>query len=105
MTRITQHAAERRFHQGMLYILGMTDQGRKTPDPGELLAVASIMGYLAAYAFPDCNLYDVKRTMVLAFEPLSSSVEVERLVDQALKLAEVFRRPWTEPGDPTGPTI
>ncbi|MBE3050162.1 hypothetical protein IMZ48_48230 [Candidatus Bathyarchaeota archaeon] len=59
MTRITQPAAQRRFHQGLHYILGMTDQGRRSADPEELLAVTSIMGYLAAYAFPDCNLYDL----------------------------------------------
>ncbi len=105
MTRITQPAAERRFHQGLHYILGMTDQGRKTADLEELLAITCVMGFLAAYAFPGCNLYEVKQRMLLAFEPLRSSIDVELLLDRALKVATVFRRPWTEPGDPTGPTI
>jgi hypothetical protein len=83
----------------------MTDQGRRSADPEELLAVTSIMGYLAAYAFPDCNLYDLRQRMLLAFEPLRPSIDVELLVDRSLKLAEVFRRPWTEPGDPSGPTV
>lgn len=105
MTRITQPAAERRFHQGLHYVMGMTDLGQKTADAAELLAVATVMGYLAAYAFPGGNLYDAKQRMLLAFGPLRSCMQVEPLVDRALRLAEVFRRPWTEPGDATGPTI
>jgi hypothetical protein len=44
--------------------------------------------------------------MLFTFEPLKKdAVDVDPLVDRALDLAEVFRRPWTEPGDPDGPTI
>lgn len=105
MTRITRPAAERRFHQGLHYLFGMTQRGQKTADAEELLSVTTVMGYLSAYAFPDCNLYEAKQRMLLALEPLRSSIDVEALVDRALRLAEVFRRPWTEPPDPAGPTI
>ncbi len=105
MTSINQQVAARRFHQGLFYLLGIIDQGRKNPEPDSVLAVSTVMAYLAAYAFPNCNLYDVKQRMLVALEPLKSSVNVESLLDRALELAEVFRRPWTEPGDPDGPTI
>lgn len=105
MTTIKQEVAARRFHQGLFYLLGMTDQGRKNPEPESVLAVSTVMAYLAAYAFPDCNIYDVKQRMLVALEPIKSAVDVESLLDKALGLAEVFRRPWTEPGDPDGPGI
>ena len=105
MTTINQAAATRRFHQGLFYLLGNSDQGRKKPDSDIVLAVTTVMAYLAAYAFPDSNLYDLKQRMLLAFEPLKNVVEVEPLLDRAIALAEVFRRPWTEAGNPDGPTI
>lgn len=105
MTTFNQAVAARRFHQGLYYLLGITDQGRKKPEPESLLTVATVMAYLAAYAFPGCNLYDVKQRMLVAFEPLKSAVDVESPLDKALDLAEVFRRPWTEPGELDGPTI
>jgi hypothetical protein len=105
MTTINQATALRRFHQGLFYLLGMTDQGREKPAPEIILAVTTVMAYLAAYAFPDDNLYGVKQRMQLAFEPLKSAADVEGLLNKALDLAEVFRRPWTEPGDLDGPTI
>lgn len=105
MTKINQAAATRRFHQGLSYLLGTSGQGRK-PDPEMLLAVATVMAYLGAYAFPDCNRHELKQRMLFTFEPLKKdAVDVDPLVDRALDLAEVFRRPWTEPGDPDGPTI
>jgi hypothetical protein len=105
MTTINQPTALRRFHQGLFYLLGTSDQGRKTPDPETLLAVTTVMAYLAAYAFPEGNLHDLKQRMTLAFEPLKNVVDVQTLLDKGLTLAEVFRRPWTEPGNPEGPTI
>ena len=105
MTTINQAVAARRFHQGLFYLLGITGQGPSEAASESTLAVATVMAYLAAYAFPDCNLYDVKQRMLLAFEPLKTAADVESLVDKALRLAEVFRRPWTEPGNPDGPTI
>ena len=105
ITAINQAAAARRFHQGLFYLLGSSNQGCEKLDPEILLAVTTVMAYLAAYAFPDGNLYDVKQRMLLAFEPLRNVVQIEPLLDRALALAEVFRRPWTEAGNPNGPTI
>jgi hypothetical protein len=105
MTTINQAAALRRFHQGLFYLLETSDQGSKKPDPDTLMAVATVMAYLAAYAFPGGNLYELKQKMLFAFEPLKPAVEVEPLLDRAIALAEVFRRPWTEAGDRGGPTI
>ena len=102
---VTQAAAARRFHQGLHYILGMTDRGRNTAGLEDLLGITTIMAYIRAYAFPEGNLFDLKQRMLLVFEPLRDSVDAESLVDRALRLAEVFRRPWTEPIDATGPTI
>jgi len=103
MTTINHEVAARRFHQGLYYLLGITDRGRKNAEPESVLAVSIVMAYLAAYAFPDCNLYDLKQRMVVALEPLKSAVHVESLVHKAVDLAEMFRRPWTEPGDRMGP--
>ncbi len=42
-------------------------------------------------AVPDYNLYQAKQRMLSAFEPLNSTVDVERLLDRAFQIAEVFR--------------
>lgn len=105
ITAINQEAATRRFHQGLLYILGSSIHCPGKPDADVLLAVTTVLAYLAAYAFPDGNLYDVKQRMLLAFDRLKNVVEVEPLLDRALALADVFRRPWTEAVNPNGPTI
>jgi hypothetical protein len=105
ITSISQAAASRRFHQGLFYLLGSSDQGRQKPDPEVLLAITTVMAFLAAYAFPGGNLHDVKQRMLIAFEPFKNVVDIEPLLDRALALAEVFRRPWTEAGNPDESTI
>ena len=104
MTVINEGAAQRRFDQGLDHILGITNLGQTTGDPAEVLAVTTVMAYLAAYAFPDGNLWEIRQRMIAALDPLKTCTDVEALVMRATTLAEVFRRPWTEP--PTdGPTI
>ncbi len=51
MTVINQEAASRRFHQGLLYFLGMSNGGHDAVDPESFLAVVTVMAYLGAYAF------------------------------------------------------
>jgi hypothetical protein len=104
-TTITEQVATRRMHQGLFYLLGATDRGQKGPEPESLLAVSTVMAYLAAYAFPDCNLGEVKQRMLVVLEPLKSTVDVEAVIDKAFQLAGVFRRPWTEPGNREDRTI
>jgi hypothetical protein len=102
MTVINQAAASRRFHQGLLYLLGMSNGGRSAIDPESLLAVVTVMAYLGAYVFPDANLYEVKQKLVATLEPLRSIVDLETVVEKAAELAQAFRRPWSEEPSPTG---
>ena len=99
-TRITQSAAARRFDQGLNHILTITDQGRKPINLEELLGTTTIMAYIAAYVFPDANLFELRQRLLLAFVPLQGSIDTELLIERATSLAEVFRRPWTEPSNP-----
>jgi hypothetical protein len=48
MTVINQHAALRRFHQGLYYLLGTTNQGREKAASKSFLAAGVIMAYLGA---------------------------------------------------------
>ncbi len=105
MTVIDQAAAMRRFHQGLYYLLGTTNQGREKADPESFLAIVTIMAYLGAYAFPEDNLYHVKKKIIAALDPVKDCADIDAVVDKAIHLAEVFRRPWSEPGAPGEPTI
>ena len=91
--------------KGLNHILTITDQGRKPINLEELLGTTTIMAYIAAYVFPDANLFELRQRLLLAFVPLQGSIDTELLIERATSLAEVFRRPWTEPSDPIGPTI
>ena len=104
-TIITQEVATQRMRQGLFYLLGVGDRGQKNPDAESVLAVSTVMAYLAAYAFPECNLFEAKQSLLSAFGPLKNTVDAERVLDKAFQLAEVFRRPWTEPGSSNEPTI
>lgn len=105
MTVITEDAAKKRFHQGAYYLLGMAANAETKLSPQTALPVLAVMAYLGAYAYPGGNLYDLKQVMVMALEPVQDKLNVVSLVDQALEYAEVFRRPWTEPGSAGEPTI
>lgn len=96
ITVISQDSAMRRFHQGLYYLLGTTNQGREKADTESFLAVVTVMAYLGAYVFPEDNLYHVRKKMVAALEPFRESADIEAVVEQATELAEVFRRPWSE---------
>jgi len=104
-TVITQEVATQRMKQGLFYLLGTRDRGEKNADPQSVLAVSTVMAHLAAYAFPECNLYEAKQRLLSAFEHLKNTVDTELVLDKAFELAEVFRRPWTEPAGRDGPTI
>ena len=104
-TVITQEVATQRMQQGLFYLLGVGDRGQKNPDAESVLAVSTVMAYLAAYAFPECNLFEAKQSLLSAFGPLKNTVDAERVLDKAFQLAEVFRRPWTEAAGRDGPTI
>lgn len=96
-TIITQEVASRRLHQGLFYLLGALDDLQRNPDPESVLAVSTVMAYLAAYALPECNLTEAKERLHFAFEPLKNTIDTKLILDKAFHLAEVFRRPWTEP--------
>lgn len=64
------------------------------------------MAYLGADAFPDDNLYHLRGKLVAALDPLRDcAADIKAVVDKATGLAEVFRRPWSEPGAVDEPTI
>ena len=98
MTRINEDVAMRRFHQGLFYLIGAATKEDRKIEGDTVLAVTSVMAYLGAYAYPGGNLYDLKQVMKGAFEPLKSKMDIETTIDRAIEIAEVFRRPWTEPG-------
>lgn len=104
MTEITQLAAQRRIQQGLDYLLKVTNEGQTSGDPRDVLAVTTVMAYLAAYAYPDGNLWEIRQHIIDALAPLKRCTDTEALVMKATALAEVFRRPWTEP-QAGGPTI
>ena len=87
MTRITQASAERRFHQGLLYLFGVTEHGLQTAEPGAVLAVLTTMAYLAAYASPGCNLHGLKERMMLELEPLVDPSDGESFLPLDLDVA------------------
>lgn len=104
MTRITQQVSERRYHQGPLFLAESYVRGQAGLSSDDVLATLAIMAYIGAYAFPDVNLHGLKQRMlseIQVFLPPDS----EQLVDRALSVAKVFRRPWTEPGAAGEPTI
>jgi hypothetical protein len=104
VTLITQDAASRRFEQGLHFLLEKTNLAREGLDDETFLAVVAVMGYLAAYVWRDENLYGVRKQMVTVLEPWRHTTDIERIVSRATELAQVFRRPWSEPlNDP--PTI
>jgi hypothetical protein len=103
VTKITKDKAIRRFNQGLIYLIGAVTTDGKGIQGDEILAVASIMAYLGAYG-SDQNIYGFKQAMNLAFEPLKTKIDVESTVNRAVEIAEIFRRPWTEPGEEE-PTI
>ena len=105
MTVISQPAALRRFHQGLYYLLGITNQGREKTDSESFDAAVAIMAYLGAYAFPDDNLYHLRQKLIAALDPLKDCADIKAVVEKATDLAEVFRRPWSEPAAEDGPTI
>lgn len=105
MTVINQSVALRRFQQGLYYLLGTTNQGREKADSESFLAAVAIMAYLGAYAFPDDNLYNLRERLIAALDPLKDAADIEAVVEKATELAQVFRRPWSEPGAEDGPTI
>ena len=102
MTVISQAAASRRFHQGLHYLLGMSNGGHQAIDAESLLAVVTVMAYLGTYVFPDANLYELKKKLVATLEPLNAVVDIEAVVEKAAQLAQAFRRPWSEEPSPTG---
>jgi hypothetical protein len=102
MTVINQAAASRRFHQGLLYLLGKSNGGRESVDPESFLAIVTVMAYLGAYVFPDDNLSGLKKKLVVTLEPFRTGADVEAVVEKACGLAEAFRRPWSEEPSPTG---
>jgi hypothetical protein len=104
VTLITQGAASRRFEQGLHFLLEKTNMARETLDDETFLAVLAVMSYLAAYVWRDENLFGVRKQMVALLEPWRHTTDIERIVSRATELAQVFRRPWSEPlSDP--PTI
>ena len=105
MTVISEDAAKRRFYQGLNCLFEMAAKQDQELDCETVVAVLSVMAYLGAYAYPSGNLYDLKQVMLLAMEPLKEKLELEPAIDKALELAEVFRRPWTEPCPLSGNTI
>ncbi len=98
MTVINQAAALRRFHQGLFYLLGTTRQGETEVDQESFVAILAVMAYLGAYAFPGGNLHDLRKRLVAVLEPLKDTADIQAVVEKATALAEVFRRPWSEPG-------
>jgi hypothetical protein len=102
MTVINQAAASRRFHQGLHYLLGMSHANRGVVEPDAFLAVVTVMAYLAAYVFPDDNLFGVKKKLVAALQQFDGTVDVEAVVEKAAALAQAFRRPWSEEPSVTG---
>lgn len=104
MTVIDQAVAMKRFHQGLYYLLGFHESGEGA-HADSFLAVVTVMAYLGAYAFPQENLHGLKVKMTAALEPFQSSIDVESTVARAVQLAEVFRRPWSEPGSTGEATI
>jgi hypothetical protein len=102
MTVINQAAASRRFHQGLHYLLGVSNGGRQAIDAESLLAVVTVMAYLGAYVFPDANLYELKKKLVATLEPLNAVADIGAVVEKAAELAQAFRRPWSEEPSPTG---
>ena len=105
MTVINQPVALRRFHQGLEYLLEMKRQGKEDVNSESVLAVVAIMAYLGAYAFPGDNLYHLRARLTAALDSLGDGTDVKTMVDRATELAEVFRRPWSEPGAGGEPTI
>ena len=105
MTVINEDVAKRRFHQGLYYLSGLAAKPEAQIKFETALPVLSVMAYLGAYAYPGGNLYDLKQVMIAALEPLKGELDVESLVDRALEISEVFRRPWTEPCPPGERTI
>ena len=102
MTVINQEAASRRFHQGLLYLLGMSNGGQDTVDPESFLAIVTVMAYLGAYVFPDDNLFGLKKKLVATLEPFSARADIDAVVEKAAGLAQAFRRPWSEEPSRTG---
>jgi hypothetical protein len=102
MTVINQEAASRRFHQGLLYLLGMSNGGREAVDSESFLAVVTVMAYLGAYVFPNDNLYDLKKKLVATLEPFNARADIDAVVEKAAGLAQAFRRPWSEEPSRTG---
>ena len=63
------------------------------------------MAYLGVYAFPGENVCGVKQQMIAPFEPLRDGTDIDVILEKTLRLAEVLRRPWSEPPNPGEPTI
>jgi hypothetical protein len=105
MTIVDQSAATRRFQQGLRYLLETNRDGALRADAESVLAIVTVMAYLGAYAFPNENLYGLKREMVAALQAIRNQGDIEVIVSRALELAEIFRRPWSEPQATGSPTI
>jgi len=105
MTVINQAVALRRFHQGLYFLLGATNQGREKADSESFHAAVAVMAYLGAYAFPGDNLYNLRERLVASLSPLKDCADINAVVEKATEVAQVFRRPWSEPGAVDGPTI
>ena len=102
MTVINQEVASRRFHQGLHYLLDMSNGGQEKIESESLLAIVTVMAYLGAYVFPDENLHGLKTKLVATLQPFDALVDVGTVVERAADLAQAFRRPWSEEPSRTG---
>ena len=104
MTAITPETANKRFHQGLMYLMGLTADPKAELNREEICGVVSVMAYLGAYAYPEKNYHGLKQVLSLALEFLASRTDVNVIIETSMRNAEAFRRPWTEEPSP-GQTI
>ncbi len=101
MTVITQDTAKRRYDQGLRSLRGIASRNRVAANRSTVLAIAAVMAYLAAYAYPRQGPLGVKKSMRRDLAFLQAKMDVEPVIEYAMRIAAIFRRPWSEPLPPT----